>query len=169
MAPASDGDDGRSAKNDGSRQNRYKARRRTLIPLLSPAELIQPAEERQVFKVIELAEAAAKAEESRRRSEILLAGTALMPAFGEDITHLMPCDEHRRLVSYIDTRPVALRAKLIVMKWTGRDIIELSTDSIAALLERARDLVEHAGEYLARKSDLAAHLRRGLGRLHGTD
>ena len=169
MAPTSDSGEGRSDNNNRGKKNRRVSRRFALIPLSNPPAFIHAIEDRQVFKVIELAEAAEKAESARRASGSLLGDAGLMPAIGDDVSHLLPSEEHRRLVAFIDARMEDLRAKLIVIKWVGREHIDPTPDTLATLLERARDIIEHAGDYLAGKSRLAMYLRRGLKKLHDAE
>ena len=169
MAPTSDSGEGRSDNNNRGKKNRRVSRRFTLIPLSNPSAFIHPIEDRQVFKVIELAEADAKAEIARRASGSLRTDTGLMPAFGDDVSHLLPSKEYRRLVAFIDARQDDLRAKLIVIKWVGRENIDPTPDTLATLLERAREMIEYAGDYLAGKSRLAMYLRRGLKKLHDAE
>jgi hypothetical protein len=159
-SPGNPDDDGRGKK------KRRVTRRLSLIPLPSAARLIHPLEERVVFNVIALAEAATKAEAARSASSKLSINAAMMPSYGEDISHLLPTAEYRRLIACLNAQSEDLRARLIVLMWLGREYIKPTPATMKTLLERAYEMLKDASSYLAGKCDLAQYLRRGLAKLH---
>jgi len=169
MGRAAESPPGDSEDENRGKKNRRVTRRSSLIPLASSSSFIHPVEERQIFKIIDLAEAAVKAEAARRASGKLLADKSLMPSFGSDVSHLSPSDEQRRLVAFIESQFEDLHVKLIAVTWLGRENVDPTPEVIETLLERAHEMREHAGSYLAGQSRLVMYLRRGLMKLHNAE